>query len=246
MSIEAINWALTAETGSPGCKLVLIVLANYANDENEAWPSIKTLTTKTEQGEKTVWRHLKDLEKNGFISSQNRFSKDGSRSSNLYKLNTVTPLVKMTTGQNDHLSFCPENTVTPLVKMTRNPSIKPSYPSEGLEPAKTVTKKLQKNEKTFAEYRAEFDANGQAIIGEDDPIYIAAEKMELPDDYIAIAWNAFVARYVTSDKKYKDWKIVFRKAVSEDWLKLWSINRDGDYFLLPAGKMIEKAMQHGN
>lgn len=106
--------------------------------------------------------------------------------------------------------------------------------------------KQKREEKTFAEYRAEFDASGQPIIAEDDPIYSTAEQMGLPDEYIAIAWTAFAAKYVTSDKKYKDWKAAFRNAVREDWLHLWNINRDGDYFLTPAGKMIEKAMHHGN
>jgi hypothetical protein len=62
---------------------------------------------------------------------------------------------------------------------------------------KRVRGKARKTEVTFAEYRAEFDAKGQAIIGEDDPIYSTAEQMGLPDDYIAIAWAAFVAKYVT-------------------------------------------------
>jgi hypothetical protein len=106
--------------------------------------------------------------------------------------------------------------------------------------------KTRKTEVTFAEYRAKVEDLDQAIIAEDDPIYTTAEQMGLPDDYIAIAWTAFTAKYVTSDKKYKDWRAVFRNAVREDWLHLWAINRDGDYFLTPAGKMIEKAMHHGN
>lgn len=35
MSVEAIAWASKQRTGSPGAKLVLIALANYANDSGQ-------------------------------------------------------------------------------------------------------------------------------------------------------------------------------------------------------------------
>ena len=38
MSWQACAWAIDQEVGSPARKLVLITLANYANDQRQAWP----------------------------------------------------------------------------------------------------------------------------------------------------------------------------------------------------------------
>lgn len=72
MSFKALSWAWEANTGSPGRKLVLVGLAQFANDKNECWPSQVTIAERTEQSERTVREHLAWLEENGFLSRQAR------------------------------------------------------------------------------------------------------------------------------------------------------------------------------
>lgn len=72
MSVEAITWASKQTAGSPGAKLVLIALANYANDRHECWPSQNTLAQWTEQSDRTIRTHLATLESMGLISRQSR------------------------------------------------------------------------------------------------------------------------------------------------------------------------------
>lgn len=48
-------------------KLVLLALADCANDEGLAWPSIATLRRKTNAGERTVQRSLRSLEAAGLL-----------------------------------------------------------------------------------------------------------------------------------------------------------------------------------
>lgn len=72
MSVEAITWASKQRTGSPGAKLVLIALANYANDRQECWPSQATLAQWTEQSDRTIRTHLAALEAMGLIHRQAR------------------------------------------------------------------------------------------------------------------------------------------------------------------------------
>ncbi|WP_340676205.1 helix-turn-helix domain-containing protein [Paraperlucidibaca sp.] len=70
----------------PADKLVLLALADHADDEGSAWPSIETLAKKSSTSRRTVLRILKELEQSGLLTRQKRSRKNGSRTSSLYKL----------------------------------------------------------------------------------------------------------------------------------------------------------------
>ena len=44
MSIEALNWALNLQLDKPVWKAVLIGIANHANPNGQAWPSVARLS----------------------------------------------------------------------------------------------------------------------------------------------------------------------------------------------------------
>lgn len=67
MSVQAISWAMRQDVPSSGAKFVLVVLANYANHDGVAFPSIPTISSDTSQGERTVQRHLRHLETEGYV-----------------------------------------------------------------------------------------------------------------------------------------------------------------------------------
>ncbi|WP_235009115.1 DnaT-like ssDNA-binding domain-containing protein [Marinobacterium lutimaris] len=75
--------ALQARIGNPGRKLVLIKLADNANDHGECWPSYQHVADQCEMGRSTVKSHIKALADDGFIKIKER--NDG-RSSNRYVL----------------------------------------------------------------------------------------------------------------------------------------------------------------
>ena len=66
-------------------KLVLLKLADNANDEGIAWPSFETIAAQCECSRRTVIRHIKKLEEDGVIAVQKRFKDNRSRS-NVYRL----------------------------------------------------------------------------------------------------------------------------------------------------------------
>ena len=68
MSWSALAWASKQKTGNGTNKLVLIALANYADDNNSCFPSYKTLIILTELSQRTIARSLKQLEENSFIT----------------------------------------------------------------------------------------------------------------------------------------------------------------------------------
>ena len=94
MSWRALYWASQKETGSTASKLVLIMLCNYADENNETYPSHNTLARVCECSKDTIMRHLKSLEEKGLITTINRFEKlengKNRQTSNLYKINVDT------------------------------------------------------------------------------------------------------------------------------------------------------------
>lgn len=89
MSIVALNWAWQLRL-KPTTKLVIMALADAADDEGYCWPSIPTLANKTCMDERSVQRILKELKSSNFIEVQARFRSDGSPTSNKYRLALVS------------------------------------------------------------------------------------------------------------------------------------------------------------
>ena len=87
MSIQAVAWAISQHIGSPTGKVLLMCLANYANEHGECWPSQKTISKEAELGERATRDWLKKLEQAGFIERHRRNRSDGSRTSDFIILN---------------------------------------------------------------------------------------------------------------------------------------------------------------
>ena len=68
MSIWAVSWALRTQVSNPTHKLVLIALADFADDQDEAFPKVSTLTEIASTGRRTVFRALAALEEAGLIT----------------------------------------------------------------------------------------------------------------------------------------------------------------------------------
>ena len=83
MSIEVMTavWRNAEMRGAP--LLVLLALADYANDQGVCWPSLMTLALKSRVSERQVRRILRSLERSGDIEVD---VNGGPRGVNLYKV----------------------------------------------------------------------------------------------------------------------------------------------------------------
>lgn len=86
MSMELMVKAMKAKVGSPLTKLVLIKLADNANDQGECWPSFKHISDQCEISRSSAIRHIGLLEANGFLRKEHRFGGVKGNSSNLFHL----------------------------------------------------------------------------------------------------------------------------------------------------------------
>jgi hypothetical protein len=80
-----MNWAWQQKL-SPTPKLILMALADAANDFGVCWPSVSTVATKCCVSIRTVRRVMQQLIDRGLLLSEQRYRKDGSCSSNRYRL----------------------------------------------------------------------------------------------------------------------------------------------------------------
>lgn len=88
MSWQACAWAIGQKTGSPARKIVLILLANRADEEGKnVFISQSRIAREGEMSTKSVRAHLKALEDMGIIRRDERRREDGSRSTDLIELN---------------------------------------------------------------------------------------------------------------------------------------------------------------
>ena len=86
MSMRLMAQAMSIKVGNPLRKLVLIKLADNANDDGICFPSYQYIADVCEISRRSAMNHIEALIDMGFVLKKSRKNKDGS-SSNLYVLN---------------------------------------------------------------------------------------------------------------------------------------------------------------
>ncbi len=80
-----MNWAWRQQL-TPTAKLVLMSLADAADDHGVCWPSVHTIARKCCISSRTVRRVIQTLVDRGLLEAEQRYRPDGSSSSNRYRL----------------------------------------------------------------------------------------------------------------------------------------------------------------
>lgn len=88
MSWKALDWATDIDdVGSPTMRLILILLANKADERFSCFPSVRTLMTESCAARSTVLNALNLLEQAGLITRVAQYHESGARRSSRYFLN---------------------------------------------------------------------------------------------------------------------------------------------------------------
>ena len=159
MSIRAMHWAWSIKL-PPTAKLVLLSLADIADDSGACWPSHPTLAAKCTLTSRTVRRVLIQLRAQELVFVEPRFKSNGSRTSNRYRLPVDTPPDKLSGASAVHGRRevtgdqgtwtpavggpgppCPGAPDTGVLVTTTEPSLEPSQPPPS-ESDRTLTPDL--------------------------------------------------------------------------------------------------------
>lgn len=104
---------------------------------------------------------------------------------------------------------------------------------ENKSAGRPATRARKKSENILlAEWSDKVIQSGEKLIPADDTIFDDG----IPKPFLHLAWKSFAEDMETKAKKAKDWRAQFRTYVRKDYLKLWAMNREGQYYLTTAGK----------
>ncbi|SHH41080.1 helix-turn-helix domain-containing protein [Bradyrhizobium erythrophlei] len=131
MSWRATAWAIGQITGKAGRKLLLLALANYADEDGICWPSQATLARDTEQSVDTVQRQIVVLEELTLLKRERMPKRRGQWQGYLYKLPLQTfaaPKVQtVARSPNLRSGQAAKSALTRPQSLRHKPSIEPSY-----------------------------------------------------------------------------------------------------------------------
>ncbi len=256
MSLEATRWAWDQFQQlpqlKPSSRLVLLCLADRANGGHVCWPSIEQITIDTGLDKSTVITSIKILLEAGLLDRKKRFG-----TSPIYQLainsGPATIPEKQNSENTENCHSIPENKNSSFSTCSIRESPPPVLRLPGKEPviepiiepiiepvSKPTSSKCGKSAvgiKTFLDHCKE---NHEAAMPETDSVFEYADAVGIPNEFLYLCWREFVDRNREREKRYRDWRKVFRKCVRENWYKLWWF--DGNQCLLTtAGKQAERA-----
>lgn len=235
-------WELSRHKGND--LLMLLAIADFADDEGKAYPSVSTLAEKCRMQARGANKVLATLRASGELEiCQN----EGPKGTNLYRvvLDAYTLSIRTSPVQMDTLS----NRTAPPVQMdplplshgTDEPSVNHQEPSESASALSPVVRKSKKEEITLAQFLENCKAASEQSIPEADPVWEYARKVGITDEMIGVAWIEFKAAYLTAPKRYRDWRQTFRNAVRRNWYKLWFIGEGQEATWTTAGEQARRA-----
>lgn len=148
--------AMKLKVGNPTRKLVLLKLADNANDKGECFPSYQHIADHCEVSRRSVISHIDALIKMGLVEKKSRKNQDGS-SSNLYILHlekgseNISPPSERISPPSENGSLPPSENISPITNHSINQSINHIDLSlQTKTPATSPTKKFSFTEMDLA------------------------------------------------------------------------------------------------
>ncbi|HBC3528405.1 helix-turn-helix domain-containing protein [Vibrio parahaemolyticus] len=248
MSMIFMVQAMRVKVGNAARKLVLLKLADNANDQGKCWPSYGHIAEACEMDKRTVMRHIQKLSDDGFVTVTPRMGKNGN-SSNVYSLHLggvkMPPLSESAANDpSDNLSPPSDRGSLALVTDDHPPSdpvsprtshrtsqlepISPKVPLEDEKPELEILDYLNQGRKVLFEklnlkYR-EFRGVEQNLkpIKSIIKAKYTTEQIKLVIDHLLVRWG--------NDPEMRDYispASIFRKTKFEtklEWAQSWRDN----------------------
>lgn len=251
MSVRMISrvWDYSTQKGND--LLMLLAIADFADDDGNAYPSVQRLATKCRMLQRNANKILANLRESGELEIRQN---EGPHGTNRYRvvLDALTLSKRTGAAQTDTLS---KRTVTPvhldpkpLSKRTdepsltvKEPSVKPSATPKATFPGQGSKKKTSPI--SLPTWLKDCEASGVDPIPEDDPVFEFAESAGISLGLISLAWSEFKVRHGDGSKRQKDWRATFRNAVRGNWFKIWFVGNDGQVQISSQGRTLQLVHQ---
>jgi hypothetical protein len=234
----------------------MLAIADFADDEGRAFPSITTLAGKVRTVPRYVIKLLDALVASGeleILKNAGPLGRGGR--TNLYRVrleNLTAP--SSSEGVN---SSSPVNAGSPVnpssesselgvIEVVTPSSPKPSYNHHDPSIPTAKRRGRQPSERrTFKAWNEDWEQanpNGK-LLPESDHLFAYADEIGLSYEFLNLAWHWFKDHHAESSKTQADWRQTFRNYVREDWCRLWCRDAEGFWKLTTKGKQV--ALRHG-
>ena len=217
--------------------LLMLAIADFANDSGVAFPSVPTLARKIRMSKRNTHYLLSKLEQSGELAVQRN---KGPHGCNLYTVQILhgaipAPVQLIALGG----AMGSAQVVQPVAHEPLGIINKPS------KRRTTNAPREKKIEVTLLERIAYCAANGLDVIPADSAAMTYMADAGIPDDFVLLAWGAFRRKYCESqpNKVYADWALAFNNAIKGDWLKLWRYDERAQQYVLTNAGVQEQRVQ---
>ncbi|EAW5174441.1 helix-turn-helix domain-containing protein [Salmonella enterica] len=194
MSMNLMAKAMSIKVGNPLRKLVLIKLADNANDNGECWPSYQHIADHCECSKSAVKEHISALIKLGLMTKENRVGVNNGKgnTSNVYRLHlTSTPVPPESTPP-----VPPESTGVSPESTGVSPESTPPVP-----PAGTITSH------SFEPVKEPLD-NKKKLSSMPEGFSPSASHQKMAEEYgisLQEEFDKFTDHHISKGSKFIDW-----------------------------------------
>jgi len=220
--------------------LMLLAIADFADDEGNAYPAVPTLAAKCRMSPRNANFILSALRESGELEVR---ANEGPRGTNRYKVVTgmkpASPL-KSASPLKPTSSTPEAGFPRPLKPTSDEPSLNHQEPPVSARAKKPARKKSGKQ--TFEVWYASTKVEGQRLLPDGHWIRKYCEDAQLGDEFLQLHWQWWKAKQLQDGKLQADWIKTFGNSVKGNYGHLW-YRKDGIWMLTSAGK--QAALVHG-
>ena len=226
MSFKLVAQVFDIRVGNPLRKMVLIKLADQANDNGYCWPSYESLAFACEISRSSVINHIKWLAENDFLWIEKRYDKEAQKSlSNIYHLTlskgkqvkdvggvAATPVQEMNhKGVVQEIHHPSVGDTPEVVQEIHHPSVGDT-PKPITEPIiKPINESIKGKKKKLTDYPDDFKPTDKQV-----------EKMNEYGINIDLTLETFKSTHQSNGKQFKDWNAALTTWINKkiEWDKL--------------------------
>lgn len=248
MSIKVMSLIWAAPIKPTSLKLVALAMADRADDSGGSlYLSIGSIARKVGVSHSQAQRLVKNLKAAGLLRVVSH-ADGGSRTTPRYRLQ-----LDVIAGLGNGVDSVPDTAwsgstdatpgAAPMRSRGRTDATQTTKESSLIQGVQSPTEsELQRSNNTTLRIWLASLEEGTLAVPPTDPIFDYAHEIGLPNEYLALAWHAFKTKYLEDqpDKRYRDWRAVFRRAVREDWLRLWYAGHEGNFSLTTRGLQLQR------
>lgn len=226
-------WEVSQQAGTH--LLMLLAIADFADDQGNAYPSVATLAEKCRMKERNAQAILSALKASGELDVR---PNEGPRGTNLYRVALVDSGMQKTAPpqQSAPMQDSAGGGAKDCAKGVQWTAPKPSLNHQ--EPS-VARKHVRKARSTFKEWYESWEPKRFA---DDDSVHELIKRAGLNEDFLMLYWRWFKDQHLDSDKKQADWLRTFRTYLRNGWGGLWYRDRDRCWLLTTVGKQV--ALRH--